>query len=38
MKGLVEMAKNYGYVEHFWGVHAHFSEVTDKKSTASKAK
>jgi hypothetical protein len=38
MKGLVELAKTYRCVEAYWGVHAHLSEVTDFKSTASKAK
>jgi hypothetical protein len=38
MNGLVQMAKDYGCFEHYWGVHAHISEVTDITSTASKAK
>jgi hypothetical protein len=38
MKGLVQMAKDYGCFEHYWGVHAHISEVTVITSTASKAK
>lgn len=38
MKSLVEIAKTYKCVEMFWGVHAHLSEVTDTKSTASEAK
>jgi hypothetical protein len=38
MKGLVQMAKEYGYFEHYWGVHAHISEVTDITSMASEAK
>ena len=29
MKGLVQMAKDYGIVEQFWGVHVHLREVTD---------
>jgi hypothetical protein len=27
------MAKDYGIVEQFWGVHAHLSKVTDIKLT-----
>ena len=38
MKGLVELAKTYKCVEAYWGIHAHLSEVTDFKSTASEAK
>ncbi len=38
MKCLIQMAKEYGCVEHFWGVHVHLSEVTDIKSTSTKAK
>jgi hypothetical protein len=38
MKGLVELAKTYKCVEAYWGVHAHLSEVTDFKSSASEAK
>ncbi len=38
MKCLIQMAKEYGWVEHFWGVHAHLSKVTDIKSTLTKAK
>jgi hypothetical protein len=38
MTGLVQMAKDYGCIEYFWGVHAHLSEVTDLKSTANEAK
>jgi hypothetical protein len=38
MKRLIQMAKEYGCVEHFWGVHAHLSEVTDIKSTPTEAK
>jgi hypothetical protein len=38
MKGLVQMAKEYGCFEHYWGVHAHISKVTDTTSTASEAK
>jgi hypothetical protein len=38
MKGLVEMAKEYGCFEHYWGVHAHISEVTNITSMASEAK
>jgi hypothetical protein len=38
MKGLVQMAKEYGCFEHFWGVHAHISKVTDVTSTSSEAK
>jgi hypothetical protein len=38
MKGLIQMAKEYGCVEHYWGVHAHLSKLTDIKSTSSKAK
>jgi hypothetical protein len=38
MKGLVQRAKEYGCFEHYWGVHAHISEVTDITSTASEAK
>jgi hypothetical protein len=38
MKCLIQMAKEYGCVEHFWGVHAHLSEVTDIKSTPTEAK
>ena len=37
MKGLVQMA-NYGCFEHFWGIHAHISEITNINSTPSKAK
>jgi hypothetical protein len=32
------VAKEYGCIEHYWGVHAHLSKVTDIKSTSSKAK
>jgi hypothetical protein len=38
MKGLVQRAKEYGCFGHYWGVHAHISEVTDITSTASEAK
>ncbi len=38
MKGLVQMAKEYGIIEQFWGCHAHVSEVTDQKSTPREAK
>jgi hypothetical protein len=38
MKGLVQMAKEYGIVEQYWGRHAHVSEVTDQKSTPREAK
>jgi hypothetical protein len=38
MKGLVQMDKDYGCFEHYWGVRAHISEVTDITSTASEAK
>jgi hypothetical protein len=38
MKRLVQMAKEYGCFEHYWGVHAQISEVTDITSTSSKAK
>ncbi len=38
MKGLIQCAKEYSYVEEFWGCHANLSEVTDAKSTACKAK
>ena len=38
MKSLVEIAKAYKCVDAYWGVHAHLSEVTDIKSTASEAK
>jgi hypothetical protein len=38
MKRLVQMAKEYGCFEHYWGVHAHISEVTDITSTSSEAK
>jgi hypothetical protein len=38
MKGLVQMAKDYGIVEQFWGIHAHLSKVTDSKSMAREAK
>jgi hypothetical protein len=38
MKGLVQRAKEYRCFEHYWGVHAHISKVTDITSTASKAK
>ena len=38
MKGLVELAKTYKCVEAYWGIHAHLSEITDFKSTASEAK
>jgi hypothetical protein len=38
MKGLVQMAKDYGCVEHYWGVHTHLSEVIDLKFTANEAK
>jgi hypothetical protein len=38
MKGLVEIAKTYKCVEAYWGIHAHLSEVTDLKSTATEAK
>jgi hypothetical protein len=38
MKRLIQMAKDYGCVEHFWGTHAHLSKVTDINSTPAKAK
>ena len=38
MKSPVEIAKAYKCVETYWGLHAHLSEVTDIKSTASEAK
>ncbi len=38
MKGLVQMAKEYGCFENYWGAHAHISEVTDITSTSSEAK
>ena len=38
MKRLIQMAKEYGCVEYFWGVHAHLSEVMDSNSTLSEAK
>jgi hypothetical protein len=38
MKGLVQMAKEYGCFVHYWGVHVHISEVTDITSTSSEAK
>jgi hypothetical protein len=38
MKGLVQMAKEYRCFEHYWGVHAHISEVMDITSMASEAK
>jgi hypothetical protein len=38
MKGLVQMAKDYGIVEQFWVVYAHLSEVTDIKLLAGEAK
>ena len=37
IKGLVEIAKTYKCVEAYWGIHAHLSEVTNLKSTATKA-
>ncbi len=38
MKRLVQMAKEYGIVEHYWGRHAHVSKVTDQNSTPREAK
>ncbi len=38
MKGLVQMAKDYRCFEHFWGVHAHISKITNANSTSSEAK
>ncbi len=38
MQGLIQMAKEYGCVEHYWGIHAHLSKVTNIKSTSSEAK
>jgi hypothetical protein len=38
MKRLVQMAKEYGCFEHYWGVHTHISEVADITSTSSEAK
>jgi hypothetical protein len=38
MKGLVQVAKDYGCFEHFWGVHMHISVITDVNSTSSEAK
>ena len=38
MKGLVQMAKEYGIIEQFWGCHAHVSKVTVQKSTPREAK
>ncbi len=38
MKRLVQMAKEYGIVEQYWGCHAHISEVTDQNSTPQEAK
>ncbi len=37
MKGLVQMVKNYGIIEQFWGIHAHLSKVTDIKLMAREA-
>ncbi len=34
----MQMAKEYGCVEYYWGVHTHLSEVTNLKSTLSEAK
>jgi hypothetical protein len=38
MKALVQVTKDYGCVEEFWGCHAHLSEVTDANSLAREAK
>ncbi len=38
MKRLIQMAKDYGCVEHFWGTHAHLSKVTDINSTPAEEK
>jgi hypothetical protein len=38
MMGLVQMTKDYGTVEKFWGIHAHLSKVTDSKLMAREAK
>ncbi len=38
MKRLIQMAKEYGCVKYYWGVHAHLSEVTDINSTSTEAK
>jgi hypothetical protein len=38
MKALVQMAKEYGFFEYYWGPHAHISEVTDVTSTSGEAK
>jgi hypothetical protein len=38
MKGLVQMAEEYGCFEHYWGVHAHINEVMDITSIVSETK
>ncbi len=37
MKRLIQMAKEYGCIEHYWGVHVHLSKVTDINSTSTEA-
>jgi hypothetical protein len=38
MKHLIQMAKEYGCVKHYWGVHVHLSKVTNINSMLTKAK
>jgi hypothetical protein len=38
MKRLVQMAKEYGIVEQYWGWHTHVSKVMDQNSTPQEAK
>ncbi len=38
MKTLVQVAKDYGCVEEFWGCHAHLSKVTNANSLTREAK
>ncbi len=38
LKSLIQMAKEYGCIIYYWGVHTHLSEVTNLKFTLSEAK
>jgi hypothetical protein len=38
MKTLVQVAKDYGCVEEFWGCHAHLSELTNAESSTREVK
>ncbi len=38
MKHLIQMAKEYGCIEHYLGVHVHLSKITNINSTSTEAK